>query len=158
MDVGATTKLHIARVVDEQPEEVKAESCWEVSAQLEAMAQYKRLRLNNPISLVRMQKWCQVLGTHYSALTARYAEWKYSPWTPTRRFIWWLNTQGMEITAWEQRRRGLFLFTHRTKTTQAPTVHASFPALYQRAFIFSQRRRKAACSLLSDPWPHFWGC
>lgn len=107
MDMGSTTKFHIARVVDKQPEEVKAETCWRVSAQLEAMAQYTRLRLNNPISLIRMQKWCQVLGTHYSALTARYAEWKYSPWTPTQRFIWWLNTQELEITAWEQCGRGL---------------------------------------------------
>lgn len=107
MDVGTTIKPHIASVVDKQPEEVKAESCCKVSAQLEAMARYTRLRLNNPISLIRMQKWCQVLGTHDPALTARYAEWKYSPWTPTQRFIWWLNTQGLEITAWEQRRRGL---------------------------------------------------
>jgi len=56
IDVGATTKPHIARAVDKQPKEVKAETCWEVSAQLEAMAQYTRLRLNNPISLIRMQK------------------------------------------------------------------------------------------------------
>lgn len=56
MDAGATANLHVARVVDKQSEEVKAESCWKVCAQLEATAQYTWLRLNNPISLIRMQK------------------------------------------------------------------------------------------------------
>lgn len=141
--------------VDKQPEEVKAEGCWQVPVQLRAMAQHTRLRLKNPVSLIRMQKWCQALGTRSHALTARYAEWKSSPWKATPRFVWWSNTRGLlESGAGED----FCLFTHRTKTTQAPAAHASFPALYQHTFIFSQGRKEAACSLLSDPWPHFWGC
>lgn len=54
-----------------------------------------------------MQKWCQVLGTHNPDLTVRYAEWKYSLWTPIQRVSWQLNTQGLEITAWERRGRGI---------------------------------------------------
>lgn len=55
-NLSATAKLHIVSIVDKQPEEVKTETCWKVSAQLEAMALYTWLRLHDPILLIRMQK------------------------------------------------------------------------------------------------------
>lgn len=54
MDMGATTQLHIARAVGKQLEEVKGRELLESCST--AGGDGSILRLNDPISLIRMQE------------------------------------------------------------------------------------------------------